>query len=651
MPDALVLCGGEKRRTKNGKVLELDISPSADPKQRIRFDPRSIVTRLVDDLPSSLSDAVEVAAYVFSADRLLRRAEANGVGDEWHRQIHFHIPVRNLDLWRSQAVQEALTNALTFLSGDVLTFEFTKADRPVSIEPFLGFRDDGAQVTRPDKVMLFSGGLDSLAGVAEHVIGKGESAVLVAHQSANAIANLQNSLAHEIGRRTAPHQTFYAPIWVRRGQKEPVEHTQRLRSFLFAAIGMAYAHMFTRDKLYFFENGITSFNLPIAEQVIGTRASRTTHPRVLRWFGRLFSLLLDQQVAFENPFLWMTKQDIVDTIVRNGCTDLIGLTTSCASIRAFSMSGKQCGCCSQCVERRFAVLGSVPDDCERPGSYATDLFTGAHTDGRDLTMVESHLMRAQRLSSMSKEAFFSSYGQVFRGLSDIAGSPDTTADRLYQLHRRYGASVVRVFDHQSGRNSSLDALQNLPRTSLLAMARAPLRTEAYIDATQNEPKASLEAAADKAPVTSRQFAFAVDESRRAVRFLNGPVLKDAHFELLIILVRQYLADIATGIDKENFTALHTPHLVRELHLKNDQALRQRVMRMRIAISKGFEANANYTPDQNDIIQSGSWNGYRLNPYLILLDPAQFTPTEPSREMRSSVTTFTRDQQKQRLNFR
>jgi hypothetical protein len=266
-------------------------------------------------------------------------------------------------------------------------------------------------------------------------------------------------------------------------------------------------------------------------------------------------------------------------------------------------------------------------------------------------MVESHLMRAQKLASMSKEAFFSSYGQVFRGLSDIAGPPDTTADRIYQLHRRYGASVVRVFDHQSGRNSSLEALQNLAPTSLLAMARAPMRTEAYIEPAQNEPKASLEAAVDKAPVTSRQFAFAVDESRRVIRFLNGPVLKDAHFAFLIILVRQYLADIENGIEKENFTTLHTPHLVRELRLKNDQALRQRVMRMRVAISKGFEANANYTPDQNDIIQSGSWNGYRLNPYLILLDPAQLTSTEPSRDLRSSVTSFKRDQQKQRLSLR
>ena len=43
----------------------------------------------------------------------------------------------------------------------------------------------------------------------------------------------------------------------------------------------------------------------------GREPSRTTHPRVLAGYSKLFSLLLDTEVHFENPFIWMTKSDIV----------------------------------------------------------------------------------------------------------------------------------------------------------------------------------------------------------------------------------------------------------------------------------------------------------------------------------------------------
>ena len=56
---------------------------------------------------------------------------------------------------------------------------------------------------------------------------------------------------------------------------------------------------------------MVSVNLPVASHVLGTRATRTTHPRVLADLSRLFSAILDEPVTVENPYFWKTKSDLV----------------------------------------------------------------------------------------------------------------------------------------------------------------------------------------------------------------------------------------------------------------------------------------------------------------------------------------------------
>lgn len=48
--------------------------------------------------------------------------------------------------------------------------------------------------------------------------------------------------------------------------------------FLYAALAVG------RDSLRVYENGVVGLNLPLVGQLVGSRASRTTHPRSLdRW--------------------------------------------------------------------------------------------------------------------------------------------------------------------------------------------------------------------------------------------------------------------------------------------------------------------------------------------------------------------------------
>ena len=74
-----------------------------------------------------------------------------------------------------------------------------------------------------------------------------------------------------------------------------------------AALAAVVARSFGLRRIRFYENGVVSMNLPISEQAIGGRATRTTHPQVLNGYAALFRLLTDGAFEVENPFLWLTK--------------------------------------------------------------------------------------------------------------------------------------------------------------------------------------------------------------------------------------------------------------------------------------------------------------------------------------------------------
>src|SRR5208282_3590144 len=97
----------------------------------------------------------------------------------------------------------------------------------------------------------------------------------------------------------------------------------------YAALACAVAQLFANSKIRFFENGVVSINLPISEQVVGARATRTTHPLVLEFFRRFLSAATGARIEVENPFVWKTKAEVVRSIVDHGCGPLIKQTVSC----------------------------------------------------------------------------------------------------------------------------------------------------------------------------------------------------------------------------------------------------------------------------------------------------------------------------------
>ena len=109
------------------------------------------------------------------------------------------------------------------------------------------------------------------------------------------------------------------------------EYTQRSRSFLYMSIGATIAKMIGLKSVRFYENGVISLNLPVCAQVAGGRATRTTHPKVMKGFQDIISLVAGEPFTIENPFIWKTKADVVEVITKAGCADLIARAMTCTA--------------------------------------------------------------------------------------------------------------------------------------------------------------------------------------------------------------------------------------------------------------------------------------------------------------------------------
>ena len=248
------------------------------------------------------------------------------------------------------------------------------------------------------------------------------------------------------------------------------EFTQRSRSFLYGALGYAAASLVGVSRVSFYENGIVSVNLPISRQVVGTMATRTTHPLFLRRLGDLLSKVADRPFIVDNPYAWLTKTEVLERLGSLGHAELIGKTTSCSSVRPQTKAQPLCGCCSQCLDRRFAVLAADLAAFDPGDRYKVDLFLGVRAGQDDRTMAHDWTRTARELATMAPGDIAARFGAE---LADVAaGYPDRPASQVmsdaFQMYRRHGSAVDRVA--KAALSEMADAILNgaVPAGSLLA---------------------------------------------------------------------------------------------------------------------------------------------------------------------------------------
>jgi hypothetical protein len=553
---------------------------------------------------------LEIASYVYAADSAISRGgnTDSQLGARWRRKLQFLIPVRQPKLWSSGAVLAALVETISFLSDDDYEFEFCLLKNPPAVEGYFPLLVEDLRFT-PDEVILFSGGLDSFAGTVEELVVHGKKVALVSHRSASKIVGAQNYLIDQLQSRFGADRILHIPVWAHLEGILGKEPTHRTRSFLFAALGAVTAQLLDRKRICFFENGVVSLNLPPVGQVIGARATRTTHPQALAGFRRVLSAVLGQSFDVNNRYAWMTKTEVIGRLAQNGCGDLIRHTRSCTRVHAMTKLNPHCGQCSQCVDRRFAVLAAGQEYEDPADAYKVDLLLGERQVGPDREMALAFVRSASSVNRMTDVAFFAHYGETSRIVGFFQEPANTVAGRIVALHRRQATAVCNVFDNAIKTNAAKMREGSVPADCLLSLIVAP--------SGEGSSYAAPSSALEQPSAAIREIRISLKGDNRVI-FERWGELKGANAELLIALAAPFRKATRDELAPERHPFLESSKLMRQINCASDEVLRQRVLRCRNAIKKLAKDASEADPSLGEVIESSQWHGYRLNPDRVRL---------------------------------
>lgn len=471
----LILCGGCRRSSrlkewKDAKTVELRTG-HAQGNVHLRIS--DISEALTSNLPNLDLDLLEIATYVYCADQACSRGGEKefDYGERWYRNFRIEIPVREPDFWSSTEVMDDLCRALNDLSGDNFSFAFHKLKKETAVAEYFEFGEENT--VGIEEVMLFSGGLDSFGGAVQEALVRGRKVALVSHRSVSKIGARQKQLVQDIRQRMSDPKKapLHIPVLVNKDKELGREYTQRTRSFLYASLAAVVARLFRIPKVRFYENGVTSLNLPIAPQVVSTRATRTTHPMVLAGFRRLLSRINEGAFGIENPFFWKTKAEILLEIKAAGYAKLCAYTSSCAHTWEQTKLHSHCGRCSQCVERRLVALAAGLSAEEDPTEmYAHQVLTDP-VEGETRILAESYLEVVNRVQkSDTAEKFCVEFPELSRVINHVEGTADDVARAIWELYRRHAQQVGGAIDAEVGRLAKPIRLNEIDPNSMIRIA-------------------------------------------------------------------------------------------------------------------------------------------------------------------------------------
>ena len=570
------------------------------------------LNQMIQAMEARSFDLVLIAASVFTADALIPRGGNSRAdfAEGWYRDLRFVIPVREVEFWRGQT--EPLANLLEFLTGDRFEFSFVHRahKRPAQSDLLQGER----RPAEADRIILFSGGLDSLTGAFEALSSDETRPILVTHRSASKTVSVQKRLIKELADRF-PRRVSWAPALGTLVGQEARETTQRSRSFFYAALGYAAASVVGASRISFCENGIVSVNLPISRQVIGTMATRTTHPLFLHRLQDLLSQVAGRRIIVDNPYAWLTKTEVVTRLHTLGGADLIAKSNSCSSVRARTQEHPLCGCCSQCLDRRFAVLAADLARHDPASRYEVDLFLGQRKNPQERTMANDWTRHAARRLCVAPPHQFQA--DFAAPLADVAAGypqqrPGEILTAAYEMHRRHGAAVYGVLQNMLRQHGSLIIDGAVPEDSLLASiiqdgVVAPVSAVETVEA--DDP-----AVADSADgIFPLRLTFDPDDGPR-LRVVGLGDFSGKSYQVVGKLRPHHEQD------RKNATSPERHRFVPPGHLgETKEKVRQQIKRCRSELAEAYEIIEGQPPETDLLIETGNPHGYRIDPRARFLD--------------------------------
>lgn len=478
-PQRLFLCNGAARPAAvppNAHVTTLDYRQDADPRL-VTLRLPSFVDQMYH-LPDRVLDLLELAAYVFAADRAAFRGAKDAVEYQaWSRAMFFVVKVRDAAFWNQPRVKDKLSKAIRFMTGD---FEYTFDFLPGHTTPPTSLFDKEEFATAhqgPASVALFSGGLDSLAGVLERLETTSEEVFLISHRSGQpSTKRTQASLAQALCRnypgRVHPY-SFDCGLANERGAEE----TQRTRAFLFGSIAFAVAHRLGLDSFFAYENGVTSLNFIRRQDLMNARASRTTHPKTHALMADFLTEVHNGPVKVVNPFWTKTKTDVFTLLDNVKGRDLISSAVSCSkTFQRMPGNATHCGCCFQCVDRRIAAHAAGLQDIDNAGIYSTDIFRKRIEEQEPRTTALDYVRQAVAFAKTTDDGFVMDRLAELSDVTPYVGmEEDAAVEAVWSLCHRHGEQVVHGLS--AVRSQYDDLLYPLENGSLLQI----MASRAYLN--------------------------------------------------------------------------------------------------------------------------------------------------------------------------
>lgn len=343
--------GGGITRRGTIKRIRPNINGSAADWFRYYLDDNHVVPPVGRHLTPAMADLLDVCLAIAMCDRRAPR-------DLDRRVIVVSIPVRRPEIWKSLEVQGAVTRVAEMLTGDIWIIRFERRGyeaRQVAAQ--LSLFDSVPKVEQP-LVVLHSGGLDSLLGMAE-VLAANERAGMVA------VSMITNSKTlRAIKAVTDCLQRAFPDALICRSHLRLVHHriddiddregTYRARILPCLAAGVVVAARVGAGRLQLTENGPGAINLPSSPEQLDTSTTRATHPKTLAYFEELVSLVLDREIRIVNTGLRKTKGQLALVLQDDRFEEAARLTVSCERF-PYANANAPCGTCMSCLYRQMAL--------------------------------------------------------------------------------------------------------------------------------------------------------------------------------------------------------------------------------------------------------------------------------------------------------
>jgi 7-cyano-7-deazaguanine synthase in queuosine biosynthesis len=369
----------------------------------------------------------------------------------WARNFEIRIAVHDPRLWNKPPVQQALTDAASFLTGDVWAFDFVSRKRDKSpVGQGTLKLPSGARV-----IMPYSDGLDSRAVAA--IVEAKEKLGLVRVRLGSFGADRRSH-----NRRSRPFAIV--PYEVKLQKRARRESSARSRAFKFAVITGIAATLAQVERIIVTESGQGALGPVLAVTGQGYPDYRV-HPAFTARMERLFHALLQQSVKLEYPRLWHTKGETLAEAKALGSFDWADTRSCWQSSRQVGFEGRrrQCGVCAACMLRRMSMhtarLSEPTSTYIWENLSATTIRDGAvrgfshHTNAMDQYAVAG-VLHLDHLAEMAGGGIFDAMltraaGELSRALQQSREETSAKMQNLLARHRDEWQSFLTSLSPES----------------------------------------------------------------------------------------------------------------------------------------------------------------------------------------------------------